>query len=187
MARAGLTPAAVVEAAADLVDREGPAALSLQRVADQLGVRSPSLYNHVDGLDALEREVALAGIRQLADTCRAAVMGRSQADGLRALAAAYRAFALGHPGVYALTQVARPEDPLYAEVAGRLLEPVLALLVGFGLEGQDLIHAARTIRGALHGFALLEVQSGFGLDVDRNDSFEWMVALLERGLATAAG
>jgi AcrR family transcriptional regulator len=182
MARAGLTKAAVVEAAAALVDREGVAALTLLRVAGHFGVRSPSLYHHVDGLEALRREVALAGVAELGEMCRSAVMGRSGADGLRVVAAADREFALSHPGVYPLTQVARPGDAGYEEVAGRLLEPVLALLSGFGLAGDDLIHAARAVRSALHGFTLLEVQSGFGLDVDRNDSFDWMVALVERGL-----
>jgi AcrR family transcriptional regulator len=183
MARAGLTPDVVARAAADLLNREGRQALTLARVADELGVRSPSLYNHIDGLEGLEREVALGGVDQLADVCRTAVMGRSGADALRAMAHAYRDFALSQPGVYALTQVARPQDAEYEAKATRALEPVIAVLAGFGLEGDDLIHAARALRAGLHGFTLLEVQGGFGLDVDVDASFKWMVAALEGGLA----
>lgn len=182
MPRAGLTPGVVAATAADIVNREGRAALTLARVAEHLGVRSPSLYNHVDGLEGLERVVALAGIDQLADACRTAVMGRSGPDALRAIAAAYRDFALAQPGVYALTQVARPGDDDFEEKAGRVLGPVIAVLSGFGLEGDDLIHAARTLRAALHGFTNLETGDGFGLEVDLAASFEWMVATLERGL-----
>ena len=183
MPRAGLTPHLVAQAAAALLNREGRQALTLARVAAELGVRSPSLYNHIDGLDGLEREVAFNGIDQLADVCRTAVMGRSGADALRAMAHAYRDFAIGEPGVYALTQVARPEDSEYEAKAERVLEPVVAVLTGFGFDGEELIHAARALRAALHGFTLLEVQGGFGLDVDVDASFEWMVAALERGLA----
>ena len=184
MPRAGLTPDVIARAAAELLNREGRQALTLARVAGELGVRSPSLYNHIDGLEGLEREMALGGVDQLAEACRTAVMGRSGADALRAIAHAYRHFARSQPGVYALTQVARPQDAEYEAKAERVLEPVFAVLAGFGLAGDDLIHAARALRAALHGFALLEVQGGFGLDIEVDASFEWMIGMLERGVAT---
>ncbi len=183
MPRAGLTPQTVVQTAAALVDREGPASLTIARVADQLGVKPPSLYNHIDGLEALARDIALDGIDQLADACRSVVMGLGGGEGLRAMAHAYRAFASAHPGVYLLTQRARPRDPDYDAKAARLLEPLFAILSGYGLTGIRTVHAARTIRSALHGFIMLENQSGFGLDVDVDQSFEWMLAVIERGLA----
>lgn len=182
MPRAGLTPTSVAEAAADLVDREGVQALTLARVAEHLGVRSPSLYNHVDGLEGLGRVVALRGIDQLGEACRSAVMGRSGSEAIRQLAAAYRRFALEHPGLYPLTQVARPGDDEYEAVAGRVLESVAAVLTGMGYEGDELIHAVRSLRSSLHGFAVLEVGSGFGLEVDLDESFEWLVGMVGRGL-----
>jgi AcrR family transcriptional regulator len=187
MPRAGLTPHAVARAAASLVDREGRAALTLARVADDLGVKSPSLYNHIESLGALERLVSLDGIDRLADTCRAAAMGRSGADGFRAMAHAYRGFAVAHPGVYPLTQVSRPGDAEYEAKAARLLEPVLAILTGFGLPQAELVHAARAVRSALHGFAVLENDAGFGLDVDVDQSFEWMLDSIERALSVTDG
>lgn len=186
MPRSGLTPQVVTRAASSLVDREGPDALTITRVADDLGVRPPSLYNHIDGLDGLERLVALDGIDRLADACRSAVMGRSLGAALRDLAHAYRAFAAAHPGVYLLLQQARPADAEYGARAARLLEPVLALLSGYGLDGADRVHAARTVRSSLHGFVILEQQSGFGLDVDVDDSFEWLLDALERGVDAPA-
>ena len=48
--RAGLDQATVVGAAVELINREGVAALSLKRLADVLGVQTPSLYNHIAGL-----------------------------------------------------------------------------------------------------------------------------------------
>lgn len=185
MPRAGLTPDVVTRAAAALLDRDGSSSLTLARIAEELGVKAPSLYNHVDGLDALTRRVALEGVDQLADACRAALMGRSGSDALREFAAAYRVFARAHPGVYALTQVARPGDTEYEARAQRLLEPVRAVLSGLGLPDADLVHAARAVRSALHGFALLEGGSGFGLDVDVDASFDWMIGTLVHGLAGA--
>jgi AcrR family transcriptional regulator len=183
MPRAGLSPEVVTRTATEIVNREGGNALTLARVAAELGVRSPSLYNHVDGLEALERSVALSGIDQLAEICRSAVMGRSGLDALRELATAYRSFARNQPGVYAHTQIARPDDSEFGERTQRVLEPVVAVMSGFGLKGDELIHAARTLRAALHGFASLENGRGFGLDVDVDVSFGWMVEAFGRGLS----
>ncbi len=53
--RPGLTTDTVVRAAADLVDAEGPEALNLARLAGKLGVRTPSLYNHITSLSRLRQ------------------------------------------------------------------------------------------------------------------------------------
>lgn len=183
--RPGLTAAVITRTAAELVDRHGPAALSLAKVADALGVRPPSLYKHIDGLAGLERLVALDGLRELVESCRAALVGRSGPDGLRALGEAYRSFARAHPGVYPLTQVARPADPEFRAVTRRLMDAVAALLVGFGVAEADLVHATRMVRCTLHGFAILEVDTGFGLPVDVEQSFGWLLGRLERSLRPA--
>ena len=65
MPRAGLDSDAVVAAAAALADAEGLERLTLARLAQQLGVRSPSLYAHVDGLEDLRTRLAIRGARQL--------------------------------------------------------------------------------------------------------------------------
>ncbi|MGZ3714794.1 MAG: TetR family transcriptional regulator, partial [Ktedonobacterales bacterium] len=56
--RAGLDQEAVIQAAADLVDAEGMDALSLARLAETLGVRTPSLYNHISSLDGVRHALA---------------------------------------------------------------------------------------------------------------------------------
>src|SRR6185437_14483898 len=84
--RAGLDRAAVVEAALKLVDEEGAEQLSLGRLAKKLGVQAPSLYNHVAGLPGLRHELAVSCARDLLTRLTRAVMGRSGADAIRALA-----------------------------------------------------------------------------------------------------
>jgi hypothetical protein len=43
------------------------------------------------------------------------------------------------------------------------------------------------LRSALHGFATLEVTGGFRFDTDVDDSFTWMVNLIDHGLRSAQG
>jgi AcrR family transcriptional regulator len=184
MPRAGLSTASVVAAAADIADADGLDALTLARLAATVGVRTPSLYNHVGSLDDVRRRVALVAVRELAETMRDAAVGRAGEDALIAVAAAYRAYARERPGRYAATQhaPAAADDELTA-AAGAAVEVLLAILRGYGLEGDDAIHAARGVRSALHGFVALEAGGGFGLPVDLDESFERMVATLARGLS----
>ena len=59
---------------------------------------------------------------------------------------------------------------------------VLAVLRGYGLEGDDGVHAARIVRSALHGFAALETGEGFGIPLDLDETFERLVGVLDQGL-----
>jgi len=183
MPRRGLSRAAVVETAARLADRDGYDALTLGAVAADAGVRPPSLYNHVDGLAGLRRELALAGLAELGERLRDAAVGRAGDDALVALAAAYRAYAREHPGVYgALQRAPDPGDDDVAAAGARLLEPVFAVLRGFGLEGDAAIHAARALRSAMHGFVELERVGGFGIDLDVDESYRFLIGSVAAGI-----
>jgi AcrR family transcriptional regulator len=183
MPRAGLSTAAVVGAAAELADAEGLEALTLARLAGSVGVRTPSLYNHVASLDDVRRRVALVALVELGDAMRDATVGRAGDDALTAMAHAYRAYARAHPGRYAATQRAPAAgDDELATPAARAVDVLLAVLRGYGLEGDDAIHAARGVRSALHGFVALEAGGGFGIPVALDESFDRMVAALARGL-----
>jgi AcrR family transcriptional regulator len=185
--RAGLSTAAVVGAAAELADAEGLEALTLARLAGSVGVRTPSLYNHVASLDDVRRRVALVALVELGDALRDATVGRAGDDALTAMAHAYRAYARAHPGRYAATQRAPAAgDDERATAAARAVDVLLAVLRGYGLEGDDAIHAARAVRSALHGFVALESGGGFGIPVALDESFDRMVAALARGLGEGA-
>jgi AcrR family transcriptional regulator len=184
MARARLDTQAVVAAAAGLADAEGLESLTLARLAAVLGVRSPSLYAHVDGLEDLRRRLGGRGARELAAQLARAAAGRAGADALAAVAHAYLAYGREHPGSYAAAQRARElggdEDALAA--AGEATEVVLAVLRGYGLHGDEAVHAARVIRVALHGFVSLEADGGFAIDLSLDETFERLVGTLDRGL-----
>jgi AcrR family transcriptional regulator len=183
VARRGLDRERVIDAAIAIADEDGLEAVTLARVAAALGVRSPSLYNHVDGRDALVRGVAARATAELATALRRAATGRAGAEAIAAVAQAQRAYALEHRGRYAATVAApAPGDAAHAAAAADAVEVLTSVLVGAGLEGDDVIHAARALRSAVHGFAALEASGGFGLDVDRDVSFQRLVDALARGI-----
>lgn len=183
MPRVNLNHETVVEGAADLVNQRGAQGLSLAELAARFRVRTPSLYNHIQGLDGLRRDLALLGLRDLTDRVRAAGTGLAGRDALAAIAEAYRAYVRENPGTYAFTlrAVDGSDEELQAASAA-LLELLLAALRGYRLEGDQMIHAARTVRSALHGFAALEAAGGFGMPVNLDDSYARLVDVLDAGL-----
>jgi len=84
---------AAISAAFGLVAAGGEAALSLRRVAEEVGVAHRSLYNHFADREALVDAVAEAGFEVLASTLRAAA---TRADFVKA----YVRFVLDNPNLY---------------------------------------------------------------------------------------
>ena len=185
MPRAGLSRAVVVAEAARVADEVRLERLTLAAVAGRLGVRLPSLYKHIAGLEALQVHLAAAAGRELAAELSAATVGRSKGDALLAMAHAYRAFALRRPGAYAATLRA-PEDgdEEHQAAAMAVLQVVLSVLAGFGLEGEDAIDAVRGLRALLHGFVAIEAAGGFKLPQDLDRSYRRLVQTYADTLST---
>lgn len=183
--RVGINRDAVVRAAAKIADDDGWDALTLACVAKKLRVRSPSLYNHVGGLEGIRRELKLLALRDLNTALSRATIGKSRDDAVRGLAAAYRAFVKHHPGTYAATMVAAPNDPAVEAAAGQVVETCLSVLSGYELERREGLHAIRAMRSAVHGFVALENAGGFGIPLDVDKSFDWLVSALLKGLGAS--
>jgi AcrR family transcriptional regulator len=185
--RPGLDAERVTDAAVRVADAEGLGALTLARLAAELGVRTPSLYHHVDGLDGARRAVAIRGLRDLGTALRDAAVGRSGPRALRAVADAYRAYALAHPGAYAATQRVVPsDDEATRAAAARVTEVVFAVVRHWEDDEEELVHLVRAVRSALHGFVLLESGGGFGMSAARDASFARLVGVQLAGLEAHA-
>lgn len=186
--KAGITIDDIVDVAAVLADRDGLAAASLTAVAEELGIKTPSLYNHVKGVAGLRRLLAMRGSQVLLEEFRLATEGLQGAEALRAIAVADRRFALEHPGLYdSFLPAPRPgeDDELYDSLA----EPVFLVahvFLDMGIAQDHAIHLIRALRALLHGFLDLEKAQGFGLPVDIDESFEAAVELIVKGVEVAA-
>jgi len=182
--RAGLDQASVVEAAVKLIDEEGIEQLSLGRLAERLGVRTPSLYNHVAGLPGLKHDLTLYCLHDLLDLILRSTVGKSRAEAIFALANAYRAYAREAPGRYALTvQAPDPGDQEVQALAQQLVDVVRTVLAPYRLSEEVAIHAIRGLRSIVHGFISLEVAGGFAMPVDLDASFHWLINLFIAGLS----
>ena len=182
--RVGLDTQAVLDAAAQIADSEGIDSVTLRRVSSELGVRSPSLYNHVDGLAGLRRGLHLRGLRMIAADLRIAAVGVIRHDALAAICHAQRAMARAHPGLYAAIQPSVHREDVDQELAAaglEVLQVLEAVLRSYGIGGDDAIHAIRGLRSAVHGFITLEAAGAFGMAQDVEESFDRLIVLLAEG------
>jgi len=178
--KAGITLNDVADAATSIADRHGLEAATLTAVAAHLGIKTPSLYNHVSGLAGLKRLLAMHGAQLLLDEFKDAAGDKQGAEALRAVANADRVFAARHPGLFqSFLPAPRPgeDDELYDAMA----QPVY-MVAGQG----EAIHLIRAMWALLHGFLDLEAKGGFGMPVDIDASFDASIDLMIAGIETVA-
>ncbi|MEW2613872.1 WHG domain-containing protein [Streptomyces sp. NPDC047880] len=174
MPRAGLTPERLVAAAVELADQVGLEGVTLSALARRFGVKDASLYTHVRGLQDLRIRMALLAGGEMIDRIAEAVQGRSPGrDTLGAFAAAYRAYAVDHPGRYAATQIRIDQELVAVSPAMRRTADVTyGMLRAYGLDEPDLTDAVRLLRSTFHGYCALESTGAFGAPRDVQASWD---------------
>lgn len=181
--RIGLDRASLLQAATEMADANGLESVTLASLAQRLKIRSPSLYNHVNGLPDLRRELALSGLAKMTERFESLLAETSGDDTLRAFSRAYLSFARQHPGLYEAVQRAPdPEDRVLREAGGRVVGIVVRVIETYGLRGDAAIHAVRGIRSVLHGFVSIERQGGFGMPLDLDVTFRLLVDTFIAGI-----
>ncbi|MFJ8664756.1 TetR/AcrR family transcriptional regulator [Streptomyces sp. NPDC093600] len=148
-ARTSLTPQRIAEVAIRLADGEGFAAVTMRRIATELGVAPMAAYRHVSGKDdlwALMVDQVSAELEPEED-----VTGWRET--LRAYAVQTRAMMVRHPWL------AQLPTPLFALTPRRLAaaERQLASLDGLGLDVDTMMAAFRTVGAYVHGATQAEV------------------------------
>jgi AcrR family transcriptional regulator len=176
----------VVAAARRLLEAEGAEALTMRRLAEQVGIKAPSLYKHLPDKTALEAAIIATGLEEAAATFETAVEGAAGSKGgatgggaaagaaLPALAAAYREFALAHPHLYRLMHDGPlPRQHLPAGVEDRAAAP---LLQAAGSRAR-----ARAVWAFAHGMVMLELDQRFPADADLDAAWAAGITAFQTG------
>ena len=177
MAHKGLNLDVVVKAAAELIEQQGRDAFSMRLLAEQLGIKTASLYNHVDNMEMLLAEVCRYGLRLQNEMEMQAMEGRHGEDAVRPLADTYRNFAKKHRELYWLIMVMSAKDKRVRDDAAVLFtDPLKKMLEDFHLKEEESIHYRRLFRAIVHGFVAQEEQGFFShYPAAVDDSFHFAV------------
>jgi AcrR family transcriptional regulator len=172
----------IIRAGRDILESEGIARLTMQAVADRVGVRAPSLYKRVRSRNDLVGLIAEATVRDLGERLEAVGGTTDPRRDLAALARAFRAFAHARPAGYQLIfapgpDIARPS----VDSLTRAIAPVMR--VAAHLAGhQHELEAARTMTAWANGFISMELAGAFKLGGDIDRAYEFGIARLTDAL-----
>ncbi|HTG47205.1 MAG TPA: TetR/AcrR family transcriptional regulator [Actinomycetota bacterium] len=162
--RERLTRERVIDAALTVMDAEGLDAVTMRRVAREVGVEAMSLYNHVEDKDDL--------LRGICDR----VMGGFEfperegdwAERAKAGARAWRRLLQAHPDMMRLFAETDGPDPASPDSL-RPTEFALSLIHEGGLSDRDTVQAFHAFGGYIQGFVMMEggslaerAKGGFG-------------------------
>jgi AcrR family transcriptional regulator len=130
----GLDREHVIDVAAAVLEEVGRVdGVALREVAARLGVRTQSLYAHVDGADGLRRALALRGLGALAERLTTAAIGRAGADAIEAIVRAYLDFAQEYPGLFEAAQRPPGDDAELGEAINAVMRPLNLVFQSYGL------------------------------------------------------
>lgn len=158
--RPSRAPQELRAATADLVDREGPARVTLRDVAAAAGTSTSAVYSLFGGKSRLLTAVVDDGFRSFRDSQVAAAPG-----GLQALGVAYRAWALEHQALYrlmfggALAAYAdcQPSPDAAADAMAPLIAAVASAQAAGTVRVAPVDTVASAIWGQVHGLVSLEL------------------------------
>ena len=178
--RGALDPDDVARAALELADRDGLPALSMRRLADELGVGTMTLYGYFRSKEELLDAIVDAAYADF-DPPPATASFR---DGVRGLLQAARDVMRRHPAVVEI----RGAQPIVRPRAFRVTELGVQGLIAAGFEPEEAARVFRLLFDYTFGYALVNPRAPS--DELRREAHASLVALPPDefpGLAAAAG
>ncbi len=150
----------LLQVTAELVDRDGPARVTLRDVAAAAQTSTTAIYSLFGGKAQLLTAAVDDGFRSFGDSQRLAESG-----GLRDLGLAYRSWALEHPALYRLMfggalasyVDCSPTPAVASEAMLPLMEAVTAAQKAGTVRDSEATTIAMSIWGQVHGLVSLEL------------------------------
>jgi len=171
-----LTKEKIIEAAVLLADEIGINQITFQKVAEKLGIKYPSLYNHFANIDDLKIKMTVYLLNNLNLELMQRLIGKSGETAIREFAYAYRDFAFENKTAYRVyMNVPSTQDDDVKRLADGT-SVIIRKILNYYIEDESIaIHKSRALRSLLHGFVSLSAHGYFQNPVNLEESFEMMI------------
>ncbi|PBF72915.1 TetR/AcrR family transcriptional regulator [Clostridioides difficile] len=148
----------VIQATSDIVNKDGLNKVSLKVIAEKLGIRTPSLYNHIESLDDLLLEVAHKGMREMNSQMIKAAIGNFGDTAIKCISIAYFNFIISNPGVYETIQWATWHgNNETLEIFDEYKSLLEKLILSCNLNTKNTGEVLNLIMSVLHGYSTLQL------------------------------
>lgn len=184
----GLDKKVILDTATRMADEEGIANVTLKSLAEKLGVKSPSLYKHISGLDELNKELMLYGWNLLEKEIMKATIGKAKDDAIIAFCYTFRNFVASHRGLFeAMQWYNMYQTNEYLQATEGLVSVLFQVLDAYDLMEEQKVHVVRMLRGFLQGFSTIESHNGFGNPLSIEDTFHLSLKIILDGIHNLQG
>jgi len=150
-----LTRALILDGALELIEENGPDALTMRRLGSTLGVEGMAIYHHFENRDELLSAIGDRLLEPLHQLC----LGDDWREACRRFAVALRALAVAHPATFQLLGL----QPFDTTSSLRPVERLLAVLIDRGFQPGAALAVYRATVSYARGYALAEA-TGFTVD-----------------------
>lgn len=174
----------IIRATVNLSAKQGLLNVSLNEIASELGIKTPSLYNHISGIEDLYLQVGAYSLKLLKEELILSMLGLSKYDALIKVSNTYVNFAIKYPVLYsAIENPYLKNTPEIAKLKEDIVVIIQSILSAYPLDVKQEIAMIRALRSYLHGYASLTIGNLFNIDtVDVRESFDLGLDALLSGL-----
>ena len=182
----------LLERAGELLSTEGPAAVSLRKIATDVNTSTTAVYSLFGGKPALLEALYDEAFSRFGAHLRAVPVTDDPAEDLVQIGLAYRRSALADPQFYSVlySKVVEPTKAM-SRAAGRTFAPVIDT-VRRAVEGgvfvdEDPEQIAMSMWGIAHGLVSLELNGNLPPGIDPAATYELALRAHGRGWLTESG
>jgi len=178
----------IIETSAVIANRDGLNNLSLKTIAEELNIKSPSLYNHISSLDEVRQRLMVYGWKQMEEKMLDSAVGVSGYDAIKNMCYAFYNYAVANKGVFtAMLWYNKYESADKDKTTTRLFNTIFRVMKPLDISDVNINHIVRTLRSFLEGFSLLVNNNSFGYPVSIKESFDLSLEIIVNGIKSLEG
>ena len=173
----------IIETSAKLANKVGLENVSLKMIAEELNIKSPSLYNHFSSLKDIKKNLMFYGWEQLENKIIDSAVGVSGYEALKNMSYAFYDYAMSNKGIFeAMLWYNKYDNEKTMNVTKRLYELIFKVTSSLNISERDTRNIIRTMRSFLEGFVLLINNNSFGNPISIKESFDISIEIIINGI-----
>lgn len=188
MSKNNISDELIIETSARIANKVGLDNLSLKIIAEELNIKSPSLYNHISSLDEIKSQLMVYGWKQIEEKMIDSAVGVSGYEALKNMCNVFYDYATNNKGIFtAMLWYNKYESDEKQNATTRLFNMLFKIMKSLNITDENINHIIRTLRGFLEGFSLLVNNNAFGNPISIKESFDLSLEIIMNGIKSLEG
>ena len=179
----GLSREKVIAEACAIANEEGLNAVTITNLANRLGIKKPSLYNHIKDQEDIFGGIMIQGWNHVSNEICQEITNDDPKEAINELSHGIYDYAIANPGIFeAMLWYNTYENEGLKLVSEGLYTFFFSQTDKLGIERNMANHLLRTYRSLIEGFILLVIHNSFGNPVSIEESFQISIDMFTKGL-----